>query len=278
LSVRRRPLRSASLLLLASALLGGCGSDAERYQGRGVVYDVNSEFRQILIEHEEIPGLMPAMTMNFDVADPELLETLETGDRITFELEFTGEAYRVLSAQKVGQGEAGSARLDDLARVRTPAPAFDLTDQAGERVSLEGLRGRALLVDFVYTRCPGPCPALTSQHVALQRKLPAHLRERVWFVSISIDPAFDTPDALRGYAEARGADLSHWSFLTGDPGEVALVVKRFGVGSVREADGTIDHLVATFVVDGEGRIAERFIGLDHAPEDVLAALERVASG
>jgi len=274
---RPAPARAARVLV-ALALLAACGSESPRYQAHGVVYDVNSEFEQILIEHEDIPGLMPAMTMNFDVADPGLLEQLETGDRIDFELEFTGDSYRVLSARKVGQGQAGEARLDDLARVRTPAPPFDLTDQAGERVTLEDLRGRTLLVDFVYTRCPGPCPALTSQHVALQRKLPAALRERVWFVSISIDPAYDTPEALRGYAEARGADLARWSFLTGDPDDVAGVVKRFGVGSVREPDGTIDHLVATFVVDGEGRIARRFVGLEHAPDEVLAALEQVASG
>ncbi|MGI9591161.1 MAG: SCO family protein, partial [Myxococcota bacterium] len=265
-------LRAAAWLLPSLVIVLGCGSDARRYEARGVVYDVNREFQQILVEHEDIPGLMPAMTMNFDVADPALLETLATGDRIVFELEFTGDGYRVLSAEKLGQGEVGDLRLDGLARVRTPAPDFDLTDQSGARVSLEGLRGRTLLVDFVYTRCPGPCPALTSQHVALQRKLPPELRKRVWFVSISIDPAYDTPEALRAYAESRGADLARWSFLTGDPREVSAVVKRFGVGSLREPDGTIDHLVATFVVDAEGRIAERFIGLEHATEALRRAL------
>ena len=271
-------LLQAAWILAWATGIAGCGSDAKRYEARGVVYDVNSEFEQILIEHEDIPGLMPAMTMNFGVADPQLLETLETGDRIAFELEFTGESYRVLSARKLGQGEAGERRLDDLARVRTPAPAFDLTDQAGQPVSLESLQGRTLLVDFVYTRCPGPCPALTSQHVAIQRKLPPALRERVWFVSISIDPAFDTPDVMRRYAEARGADLTRWSFLTGDPDRVAGVVKRFGVGSLRQADGTIEHLVATFVVDPQGLIAERLIGLDHGADEVVEVLEKVASG
>jgi protein SCO1/2 len=258
--------------------LASCGSDAKRYEANGIVYDVNSEFRQVLIEHEDIPGLMPAMTMSFDVADPKLLEELETGDRIRFELEFTGQSYRVLSARKLGQGEAGDARLDMLADLRSPAPDFDLTDQAGGRVTLESLRGRTLLVDFVYTRCPGPCPALTSQHVVIQRQLPEALRDQVWFVSISIDPAHDTPEELRRYAEARGADLAGWSFLTGEPDTVSKLVKRFGVGSLRQADGTIEHLVATFVVDGEGRIAERLIGLEHTPESVVAVLEKVAAG
>ncbi len=273
-----RALLLAAWVLAGASGLAACGSDSKRYQGRGVVYDVNRQFQQILIEHEDIPGLMPAMTMNFDVADPQLLETLDTGDWIAFELEYTGESYRVLSARKLGQAEAGETRLDTLARVRSPAPAFELTDQAGERVSLASLRGSVLLIDFVYTRCPGPCPALTSQHVALQRKLPDALRERVWFVSISIDPAHDTPEAMRRYGEARGADLTRWSFLTGDPDRIATLVKRFGVGSVRQPDGTLEHLVATFVIDSQGQIADRFIGLDHEADEILEVLQRVASG
>jgi protein SCO1/2 len=139
-------------------------------------------------------------------------------------------------------------------------------------------RGRVLLVDFVYTRCPGPCPILTSRHVSLQRALSPELRERTRFVSVSIDPEHDTPEALRVYAEARGADLAHWSFLTGPPEAVAAVVAAYGVGSLRQDDGTIDHIVATFIVDPEGRIAERFVGLEHDSETLLRALERIASG
>jgi protein SCO1/2 len=151
-------------------------------------------------------------------------------------------------------------------------------DQEGRALSLADLRGRTLLVDFVYTECPGPCPILTSTHVTLQKALPPALRERVWFVSISLDPARDTPQALRRYAEARGADLSRWSFLTGDAEKLAEVVRAYGVGSLRRADGEIDHVVVTFLVDAEGRIAERYVGLEHEPEQILRDLERIAAG
>jgi protein SCO1/2 len=106
--------------------------------------------------------------------------------------------------------------------------------------------------------------------------LPAPLRERVHFVSISIDPIRDTPMALRAYALARGVDLTGWSFLTGPPETVESVMKGYGVGSIRRPDGQIDHLVATFLIDTQGRIAQRFIGLEHEPELLLRALEGLA--
>ncbi len=271
--MRRLPLWIALLAL-------ACGGASEkRYEARGVVEDVNRKYGQVLIDHEDIEGLMPAMTMSFDVPDPAVLDGLERGQAIDFVVSFDGRAYRVVevSVRARDAAHAGGS-LAALADPRTPAPPFALTDQDGNALASSDLAGTTLLVDFVYTECPGPCPILTSRHVTLQRELPPELRARTRFVSISIDPARDTPDALRAYATARGADLAHWSFLTGPVDTVAALVEAWGVGSVRQPDGSIDHVVATFVVDGEGRIADRFVGLEHEPRDLLAALERVASG
>jgi len=268
-------MRRALALGLLAALAAGCGPD--RYPARGVVRDVQRELGQVVIAHEAIEGLMPAMTMNFEVPDPALLDELARGQVIEFVVEFTGRSYRVTEVRVLGE-ERGTqgAGLAGLAETRDPVPEFELIDQDGHPVSSQQLRGRTLLVDFVYTRCPGPCPILTGRDVALQRALPPGLRERVWFVSISLDPAYDTPEVLRAYAEARGADLSGWSFLTGTPEVVAEVAKGFGVGSLRQPDGEIDHLVVTFLVDAEGRIAERYVGLEHERADLLRDLERIA--
>lgn len=273
-----RPLRC---LFAAFCFVAGCVEGVRHYSAQGVVRDVNREYAQALIDHEEIPGFMSAMTMSFDVPDPEILEGLSRGQVIDFVIAYDGRSYRVVEVRVLGdEGEQAGASggLDALAALRTPAPSFDLVDQAGQPVSSAGLRGSVLLVDFVFTHCPGPCPILTSRHVALQRELTPELRERTRFVSISLDPERDTPEALRAYAEARGADLERWSFLTGDPEEVASVVRGFGVGSVRREDGTIDHLVATFIVDGQGRIAEHFLGLEHDTRDLRDALTRVSGG
>jgi protein SCO1/2 len=250
------------------------------YHARGVVEDVQPEIGQVLIAHEDIEGLMPAMTMNFDVPDKALLERLEHGQAIDFEVEFTGKAYRVTDAtvRESGVATSGGGQLGAIKPVDDPAPAFRLTDQDGNPRALEDFRGQLVLLDFIFTRCPGPCPILTGLHVKLQRELSPELRARTRLVSISLDPLRDTPAVLREYAQKRGADLTNWSFLTGAPDEVDAVLKSYGVGSVRTADGQIEHVVVTFLIDGNGQIVRRYLGLDgHDPKELLRDIARLAA-
>lgn len=276
-------LRRAAAALLGAALLGafaaGCSprDGVRHYHVRGVVREVQPELGQAVVEHEDVPGLMPAMTMNFELADPALGEQLEVGQRIDFELEFTGKSYRITKARVIGTDArpGGGPTLGGAAAEEERAPDFRLTDQDTNLRSLADLRGKAVVLDFIYTHCPGPCPILTGLQVALQRRLPPALRERTAFVSISLDPVRDTPERLRSYAKQRGADLTGWWFLTGDPAVVEDVVRRYGVGSVRQEDGEIQHLVITFLIDPEGRIARRYVGLEHEPEAIERDLARV---
>lgn len=273
-------MRPASILVLVFLVAAACSRD-RHYHARGVVEDVQSETGQIVIAHEDIPGLMPAMTMNFDVADRALLDTLTHGDAIDFEVEFTGKAYVVTKAAVRERGVATTAggQLGGIAPADDPAPPFQLIDQDGNPRSLEEWRGKVALLDFIWTRCPGPCPILTGLHVDVQRKLPEPLRERVRVVSISLDPVRDTPAVLREYARKRGADLANWSFLTGEPDVVDAVIESYGVGSAKAPDGQIEHVVATFLIDPNGRIARRYIGLEgHDPAELLRDIERLATG
>lgn len=271
----------ALALALAAAACGRQQTGPGVYDARGVVESVNREYGQVVIHHEDIPGLMPEMTMSFDVPDPELLAQLQPRQAIDFQLEFTGKAYNVIAAtprgEAAGSGHDG-ASLDDVVSQGEPAPPFRLVDQDGNPLALEDLRGKAVLLDFIYTDCPGPCPILTGLHVEVQRALDPALRDAVRLVSISLDPRKDTPTVLREYARKRGASTTNWSFLTGSPADIDAVLQAYGVGSARQPDGTIAHLVVTFLIDPEGRIVERFIGLEgHDPNQVRAALERVAA-
>lgn len=246
----------AMLLFIAcSDEAGGPGV----YQARGTVEDVDVERAQVLIDHEDVPGLMPAMTMNFAVPDEDVLAALAAGQVIEFEMRFTGRSYEVESFEVVGEApfEDGWRRLGDALVRTSPVPAFALIDQAGRRVTNADFADRITLVDFIYTECPGPCPIQTSSLVALQRAIPAELRDRIHFLSFSLDPAVDRPPVLERYATERGVDLERWSFLTGEASVLSALVRQWGVGSLRKPDGSIDHTLILFVAKG-GRVMDRY--------------------
>jgi protein SCO1/2 len=272
-------VRSEFALLIAAMLLAGCPQPVrELHSGHGIVRDVLADEGQVVVAHQAIPDLMGAMTMNFDVPDPALLARLERGQVIDFALRVRGRRYEIIGVSVVDTVPIdGSEPLSVLAPPEEMAAGFDLVDQDGGRLRLSDLAGRAVLLDFVFTHCPGPCPILTGIHVSLQRQLPAALRERTHFVSISLDPERDTPAALRAYAEARGADLSGWSFLTGEKPEIEAVLSAYGVGRVLTAGEEIQHTLVTYLIDPSGRIAKRYLGLSHEPEAMLEDLRELLS-
>lgn len=265
--------------LVVACVLFAC-SQGEVHRGHGVVEQVLPDEGQIILAHDDMPGFMPAMTMNFPIYDTKLLEGLSAGDVIDFELTVSRSQFYITAAQVVGRADpsTGWIVLGDKAMRAEVAPGFSLLDQDGYVKTLEDFRGKALLLDFVFTRCPGPCPILTSSHVSAERLLAPELLERTHFVSISIDPLRDTPEDMRRYGEVRGANLAHWSFLTGDPSAVQEVVTAYGIGTTRSEDGEIEHVVATFLIDGAGRIVKRYLGLDHEPAGLAADLEAAVQG
>ncbi len=269
----------ARRIALAAALaLFACGG-AESFEASGVVRAVRASERSVTIEHGDIEGLMPAMTMSFDVADPELLAGIEPGQYVEFRLSRSGEHFEITALEAPGAAEAGVAGTsgggDPLRAAGDPAPDFALVDQDARPVSLAALRGKVVLLDFVYTSCPGPCPILTGIHRDVRDGLSAADRARVQLVSITIDPLRDTPEVLRAWTSARRLDTQGWSFATGPVADVDAVVLAYGVGSTRQPSGEIEHTVATFLIDREGNIARRYLGLTHEPAAVRAEIERL---
>jgi protein SCO1/2 len=257
------------------------GSEASLYAVSGVVEDVSVEERQLVVAHDDISGLMPAMTMSFDVADPALLEGVAPGDAVEFTLEAGGGRYRVLALRSVGPiagRSGGGLSLDAALKEAEAAPDFSLVDQFGERFGLADARGKVVVLDFIYTRCPGPCPVLTGAHVRSQQALAPEVRDRVHFVSISLDPANDSQAALLDYAQTHGADLDHWSFLSGEIAEVEDVLDRYAVGRGAAEDGTINHLVVTYLLDAVGNVARRYLGLEQDPKEIARDATALAQG
>jgi len=265
-------------LALATALvLFACGRDT--FDASGIVRAVRAEERQVTIEHGAIAGLMPAMTMSFDVADAALLAGLAPGQFVEFKIAREGDRFEIIALEAPGAGEAGVAGTsgggDPLAAAGDPAPDFALIDQDARPISLAALRGKVVLLDFVYTSCPGPCPVLTGIHRKVRDDLPESDRAAVQLVSITLDPEHDTPAVLRTWASARRLETNGWSFATGPAADVDAVVRAYGVGSVRQPNGEIEHTVATFLIDRDGQIARRYLGLTHEPAAIRADIERL---
>jgi protein SCO1/2 len=139
------------------------------------------------------------------------------------------------------------------------APEFTLTDQAGEHFSSSILNGKVHLVSFVFTTCNGTCPATTHRMEQIQEALKDKglLKDsKVRLVSITLDPARDTPEVLRGYMKHYDADPVSWTFLTGKTDEVNKVISDWGMWAKPAANGQLDHPSRIFLVDRKGRVRE----------------------
>lgn len=271
-------------LICGTALLAwaaaGCGRDERVFQVRGVVRAPYAD-GTVSIQHEAIPGFMPAMTMPFNVAAADG-KVLVAGDRVEFEFRVSRDQSRATRFRKIG--EAGPVATDrdgernPVRRLRAgdPVPAFSLLDQDDRPVTKADLEGRHTIVSFLFTRCPVPefCPLLAKKLHAVQTRLspqPA-IGAPVQILTVSIDPEHDRPDVLRAYGLAQGADFNRWRLATGETPQVEALARSFAV-HVERNGGSLDHTLATALVGPDGRVIEIWRGNAWKPEEILGQIE-----
>lgn len=167
---------------------------------------------------------------------------------------------------------AGAAPLPVLG----PAPAFALESSQGSRVTLAGLRGKVLVVTFVFTTCSDSCPILTAKLADVARDLGSDFAARYTFVAISVDPLNDTPERLRAYARAHGVDRAGWFFLTGTPGGIGAAVRHYGASARKTDGGRIEHLFLTSLIDRAGMLRVQYLGTRFDPREMLRDLQSLA--
>ncbi len=189
--------------------------------------------------------------------------------------------YRVLSIVSLAAVLALSACGDREARGDYPAangnnclPDVSLIDQHGSTVSLASLRGKPVLIDFIYTSCASTCPMLTSKMATIARALGPALGADVRIVSITLDPEHDSPAELAKYAKSHDASDSGWIFLTGPPERVDQVLALFKLRRMREGDGTITHSVSAFLLGPDGHQIRQYNALDVSPDAVVGDVDR----
>ena len=150
-----------------------------------------------------------------------------------------------------------------------PAPAFALTTQDGIRITLDELRGKVVVVTFIYTGCADTCPLLTAKMATIQAKLGADFGPRVFFVSVTVDPERDTPDVLKRYAATHHANPAGWMFLTGTPADFLAKIPYRRPTSATSAGGDVDHTFLTSLIDQESVLRVQYMGVRFDPAELL---------
>ena len=151
-------------------------------------------------------------------------------------------------------------------------PNFAMIDQNGEFLQIRQLQGKPFILNFIFTRCTVPkmCPASSKRMSVLQDTIRDAGLNDLQFVTISFDPDFDSPGILRQYAEGYSMEPENFHLLTGDSSVVDDLLRQFGILTMEE-DGTINHTMATLLVDRNGRVAYRKEGTTWTIEEFLEA-------
>ena len=165
--------------------------------------------------------------------------------------------------------EVGSQQKTPKAAVlNAKAPEFTLIDQDGKRFLSMSLRGKIIVLDFVYTTCTDVCPLFTANFLRLQHQLKPEHKSDVIFVSITTDPEIDSPKIFKAYAQRYGADFGNWAFLTGTEAQLKEVWKGFGIRVIRKGRGLVQHDSVTTLIDRQGLRRFNHFGEKWRLEDV----------
>jgi protein SCO1 len=278
-----------ALLSLAAAVNSASADDQafQSYSARGVVEQIAADRRQVTIHHQDIPGYMMEMTMDFPVKDTNELNGVSVGDKITFTLVVSQTNEWVEKIRQVGHaGKTTSSAMSmsgDISAKLKPGdmlPDGELVTEDGRDVRFSDFRGNAVAFTFFFTRCPLPkyCP-LMNRNFAEARSLLLSKDGGLtnWqFVSVSFDPEFDTPQTLSGYAGAfRGTNADRWLFADATTNTLAQLAPRLGLMVMRQGNN-ISHNLRTVVLDPQGRIYKQFNGNQWTSQQLADAMTQAA--
>ena len=279
---------SLALALVLAAGLSACAgrrADEHRYELKGKVVAVDRAKGEVTVNHEDIVGYMPGMTMPFPLHDADALKFVGAGDQIQATLVVADGDYWLENPviTKLPGGAAAAAPAGGAEpRPGTSVPDVGLVNQDGRPVRTGQFKGRALLVTFVYTRCPMPdqCPLMSANFAQINAALEndPDLRGKAHLLSVTLDPEYDRPEVLRGYGAAyAGGKFDDWDFATGDPAEVRRLAEFFGLMYGRE-NGQLIHSLRTGIITPDGKLYKIYRGNEWKPDEVLNDLKSAASG
>ena len=259
-----------------------------RYHLRGTVLGKNPATGEISVKHGDIPGLMPAMTMIYAVKDPAVVQEVQPGDQISADLlvSANGQDYLlddVVITDESKRNEPPAMTAPRQLSAGESIPDVPLVNQDGKTIHLQDYRGKALLVTFVYTRCPMPtaCPLISSHFARVHEELAKDPRAYAasHLISISLDPAYDKPPVLRQYGLAylddNAAGFEQWEFADTTPGDLRRLANAFGLQYSVE-DNQITHTMETTLIGPDSKVAQTWEGSGWDPHEVAEAVGAAA--
>ncbi len=279
---------SLSMVLFLAACQTQKPLPQKHYELRGKVVSADRDAGTVTVAHDAIPGFMPAMTMPYPLKDRWAFNVLKPGQNVSATLVVTSERSwleGIVIAGAATQEASSLAPLDSIRPiVGMEVPDFTLINQDGRRIHLGQFRGRALLLTFIYTRCPLPdyCPLMSRNFAKIlaQAQSDPAILPFTHLLSISIDPQYDKPAVLRAYAldcSGTGQPFGHWDFASGTPEQVRKVAEFFGLKYWTEG-GQIVHSLVTALVGPDGKVVKVYRGNDWQPAQVLGDIRSLPRG
>jgi protein SCO1 len=288
----------AGLLMMAAAGCGRRGATASaateqvsytRHPMRGEVLGKSGTTEQLTVKQGVIRDFMPAMDAVYTMNDPAGFRELQPGDQITGTI--------------LTPTDGGANELTDVAVTAEPrhpltpeevpphllvmgetVPEIPMVNQAGEPVQFAKFRGKALLLTFVDSKCTEDCPIISARFQKVNQLLDddGQAYAASHLLTVSIDPANDTPPVLRKYGlkylDGNAQGFAHWSFVDTTPGNLKKLATAFGVIYRPSGDGDIVHTMVTALIGPDGTVQQMWNGDDWNPQDVAQAVEYAAEG
>ncbi len=284
LDIKRRffPVVLLICCLFLQACLKGEVTLEKRYELKGKVVNVDKKGRVVSVAHEPVKDYMEAMTMPFHLKDESFLDIMQEGDKVTATLVVTDSRSwledLVITQERVDDSNPSAKPFEPKAG--DEIPDFSLVNQDNKPIRFHQYKGRALLLTFIYTRCPLPdyCPLMTSNFAEINKALKdnAVLYKKTHLLSISVDPEYDKPAILRAYGLQYNEqkDFAHWELAAGSTEEVKKVAQHFGL-SYQSADDQIIHNLQTALIAPDGTFVKMYRGNDWKPAEIISDMQKL---
>jgi protein SCO1/2 len=242
------------------------------------------------IEHEDIPGYMPAMVMPLDVKNTNEFAGIKVGDQISFDMVVTADDGWIEKVKRTGQTglnePLSTNQIPHVRRVREVEPLsvgdvmpdYPFVTEEAKPIRLSDFKGQAIGFTFIFTRCPFPtfCPRMTGNFEKAAEELAKAGSPTNWhLLSISFDPGYDTPQRLKEHAKRFQRDAAKWNFVTGEMIDIDAITEQFGLVFANR-NGLFDHNLRTVIVDATGHIRQIYIGNEWSVAEFVTEMQAAA--